>query len=216
MKRKKRWEEDHEHLDRWLISYADFLTLMFTFFAALYALSTVDKEKIGQFSNSLRLAFNVIERPIPGVGETKKPLMAEISKTVAIIEGINVKSDPRGIVVTLSNDTAFMSGSADIKDTIAPALDNLAEILKKNPGRIVIEGHTDNMPISGGKYASNWELSTARAASVLNLFLQQGLDPNRFIIAGYGEYRPLASSATEEGRAKNRRVEIVLAPVSMR
>jgi chemotaxis protein MotB len=216
MRRKKRWEEDHEQLDRWLISYADFLTLMFTFFAALYALSTVDKEKIGQFSNSLRLAFNVIERPIPGVGETKKPLMAEISKSVANIEGINVKSDPRGIVVTLSNDTAFMSGSADIKDTMAPALDNLAEILKKNPGRIVIEGHTDNVPISGGKYASNWELSTARAASVLNLFLQQGLDPNRFIIAGYGEYRPLASGVTNEGRAKNRRVEIVLAPVSMR
>jgi chemotaxis protein MotB len=216
MRNKKRWEEDHEPLDRWLISYADFLTLMFTFFAALYALSTVDKEKIGQFSNSLRLAFNVIERPIPGVGETQKPLMAEISKSVVNIEGISVKSDPRGIVVTLSNDTAFMSGSADIKDKMAAALDNLVETLKKNPGRIVIEGHTDNVPVSGGGYKSNWELSTARAASVLSLFLQQGLDPNRFIIAGYGEYRPLASNATDEGRAKNRRVEIVLAPASMR
>lgn len=73
--RKRNREEDHDHLDRWLISYSDFLTLMFTFFAALYALSTVDKEKIGQCSNSLRQAFNVIERPIPGVGETRKPLM---------------------------------------------------------------------------------------------------------------------------------------------
>ncbi len=109
-----------------------------------------------------------------------------------------------------------MSGSADIKEKTAAALDILAAILKKNPGRIVIEGHTDNVPVSGPKYKSNWELSTARASSVLSVLIHQGLDPNRFIIAGYGEYRPLASNATEDGRALNRRVEIVLAPVSLR
>ena len=216
MRKRRTREEERDHLDRWLISYADFLTLMFTFFAALYALSTVDKEKIGQFSTSLRQAFNVIERPIQGLGENIKPLMAEIRKSVADIEGINIKSDPRGIVVTLSNDTAFMSGSADIRDKMASALKSISEVLKKNPGRIVIEGHTDNVPLAGTKYKSNWDLSAARAASVLYVFIQQGLDPGRFIIAGYGEYRPLTSNTTAEGQAINRRVEIVLAPATMK
>lgn len=216
MRKRNRREEDHDHLDRWLISYSDFLTLMFTFFAALYALSSVDKEKIGQFSTSLKQAFNVIERPVAGVEDSKKPVLAELRNSLANIEGISVKSDPRGLVVTLSNDTAFMSGSADIKEKTSAALDILAVILKKNPGRIVIEGHTDNVPVSGPKYTSNWELSTARASSVLSVLIHQGLDPNRFIIAGYGEYRPIASNATEDGRALNRRVEIVLAPVSLR
>jgi chemotaxis protein MotB len=216
MRKRKRLDEEKDQLDRWLISYADFLTLMFTFFAALYALSTVDKEKIGQFSTSLHQAFSIIERPIAGVGENIRPLMSEISKSVANVEGINVKSDPRGIVVTLSDDTAFTSGSADITAKMTSALAGLAEVLKKNPGRIVVEGHTDNVPVSGGGFKSNWELSSTRASSVLHLFIQQGLDPNRFIIAGYGEYRPLTSNNTEDGRAENRRVEIVLAPASMR
>ena len=150
------------------------------------------------------------------MGENTKPMMAEMRKSVADIEGINIKSDPRGIVVTLSNDTAFMSGSADIRDKMASALQSLSEVLKKNPGRIVIEGHTDDIPLASAKFKSNWDLSAARAASVLYVFIQQGLDPNRFIIAGYGEYRPLTSNTTMEGRAINRRVEIVLAPATMK
>ncbi|HMK55378.1 MAG TPA: OmpA family protein [Dissulfurispiraceae bacterium] len=216
MRRHRRLEDDHDHMDRWLISYSDFLTLMFTFFAALYALSTVDKEKVGQFSTSLRQAFNVIEKPVAGIEEGKKPILEEMRKSFGNVEGISVKSDPRGLVVTLSNDTAFASGSADITEKTAAALSSLAGILKKNPGRIVVEGHTDEMPTSGPRYKSNWELSTARAASVLSALIGQGLDPNRFIVAGYGEYRPLASNATEEGRARNRRVEIVVAPSSLR
>ncbi|HMK60338.1 MAG TPA: OmpA family protein [Dissulfurispiraceae bacterium] len=216
MRKRKRLEDDHDHLDRWLISYSDFLTLMFTFFAALYALSTVDKEKVGQFSTSLRQAFNVIEKPVAGVEDGKKPILDEIRKSLGNIEGVSVKSDPRGLVVTLSNDTAFSSGSAEINEKIATALSSLAGILNKNPGRIVIEGHTDDVPASGPKYKSNWELSTARASSVLSSLIGQGIDPNRFIVAGYGEYRPLVSNSTEDGRAKNRRVEIVFAPSSLR
>lgn len=216
MRRRNRREDDHDHLDRWLISYSDFLTLMFTFFAALYALSTVDKEKIGQFSSSLRQAFNVIEKPVSGVDDDRRPVLAEIRNTLANVEGISAKSDPRGLVVTLSDDTSFVSGSADIKEKTAAALGALSVVLEKNPGRIVIEGHTDNVPSLGHRYKSNWELSTARASSVLSVFIQRGLDPNRFIIAGYGEYRPLASNDTEDGRSRNRRVEIVLAPASLR
>ncbi len=216
MRRRNRREGSQEHLDRWLISYSDFLTLMFTFFAALYALSTVDKEKVGQFSTSLHKAFNVIERPVQVLEDVQKPLAREIRKNFANVEGISVKSEPRGIVITLSNDTAFTPGSAEIRDNMASQLMKLSDILNASPGRIIIEGHTDNVPVSGGIYKSNWELSAARASSVLHVLIQQGLDPNRFIIAGYGEYRPLDSNASEEGRARNRRVEIILAPADMK
>jgi chemotaxis protein MotB len=215
---KKRFgnDDEHENNDRWLVSYSDFLTLIFTFFAALYALSIVDKEKISSFSASLRQAFHVIESPITEVDDLKKRVMTSLTGVVSNVEGINVKSDTRGVVITLSNDTAFISGSADINDSMRESIKKLADTLNKTPGRIVIEGHTDNMALSGARYKSNWELASARAAGVLHVFIQQGVDPNRMIIAGYGEYRPLASNETPEGRAGNRRVEIVFAPVSIK
>jgi chemotaxis protein MotB len=216
MKRRSKREEDRENNDRWLISYSDFLTLMFTFFAALYALSSVDKEKVGKFSRSLQQAFNVIELPVQESDDYQKKVAGEISGVVSNVEGVNVKGDPRGVVITLSNDTAFVSGSADIKDGMRASLEQIADTLNKNPGRIVIEGHTDNLSVSGGKYKSNWELATARAAGVLHVFIKKGIDPNRIIIAGYGEFRPVASNELPEGRAKNRRVEIVFAPATIK
>jgi chemotaxis protein MotB len=217
MERRRRSREDEqEHNDRWLISYSDFLTLMFTFFAALYALSSVDKEKIGKFSRSLQQVFNIIELPVQESDDYQKKVTGELTGAVSNVEGINIKSDPRGIVITLSNDTAFVSGSADIKNSTLTSLEQLADILNRNPGRIVIEGHTDNVALSGGKYKSNWELATARAAGVLHVFIKKGIDPNRMIIAGYGEYRPVASNESAEGRARNRRVEIVFAPTSLK
>jgi chemotaxis protein MotB len=115
------------------------------------------------------------------------------------------------VVVTFSDAVLFASGSADIKQEAFGMLEKLSKSLSNAPGRITIEGHTDNIPTSGGKYASNWELSTSRAASVLHFFITKGVDPNRFSIAGYGEYRPLTGNDTEDGRAKNRRVELVIA-----
>jgi len=215
MKRRlRKEEEEQDNNDRWLISYSDFLTLMFTFFAALYALSSVDKEKIGKFSRSLQLVFNVIELPMQELDDYQKKVTGELKGVISNVEGVNVKSDPRGVVITLSNDTAFVSGSADIKEGMLSPIEALADTLNRNPGRIVIEGHTDNVPLSGGRYKSNWELATARASSVLHVFIKKGIDPKRIIIAGYGEYRPVDTNSTAEGRARNRRVEIVFAPSS--
>ena len=210
MRRRKK-EEEHENVERWLISYADFITLMFTFFAALYALSSMDKAKVEKFSGSLREAFKVIEEPIPLYEEKTKALMEDLRNNIKDVAGVSVKTDPRGVVVTFSDAVLFASGAAEIKQEAFGVLEKLSKSLNTAPGRIVIEGHTDNVPISAGKYTSNWELSTARAASVLNVFIKNGLDPNRFSIAGYGEYRPLTGNDTEDGRAKNRRVELVIA-----
>ncbi len=104
----------------------------------------------------------------------------------------------------------LVSGSADIKPEIHAVLEKVSKLLSTAPGRITIEGHTDNVPISSPKYSSNWELSTARAASMVHFFIEKGLDPTKFSIAGYAEFRPLESNATEEGRQKNRRVEVVI------
>lgn len=211
MRRRRKKEEEQEDIHRWLISYADFITLMFTFFAALYALSSMDMQKIEKFSGSLRHAFKIIDEPIPLYDNRNKAIVEDIKKLITNVSGVSVKTDPRGVVVTFSDAILFSSGSAEIKKEAFDVLEKLSKTLNTVPGRIIIEGHTDNVPISGGKYSSNWELSTARAASVLHFFITKGVDPNRFAIAGYGEYRPVASNETEDGRAKNRRVELVIA-----
>lgn len=210
MRRRRKKEEEHENVERWLISYADFITLMFTFFAALYALSAMDMAKIERFSGSLKQAFKVIDEPIPLYEDRNKAVIEDIKKLITDVSGVSVKTDPRGVVVTFSDAVLFASGSADIKQEAFGVLEKLSKSLNTAPGRIIIEGHTDNVPISAGKYTSNWELSTARAASVLHFLITKGVDPNRFSIAGYAEYRPLASNETEDGRAKNRRVELVI------
>jgi chemotaxis protein MotB len=210
MRDRRNIEEEHENLDRWLISYADFITLMFTFFAALYALSAPDKAKMDQYSGSLNQAFKVIEKPILPMDTKKSMLMEDLKKVTGQVAGVSVKTEPRGIVITFSDAVLFASGSADVKPEIRAVLVDLSKLLSATPGKVTIEGHTDNVPISSSKYASNWELSTSRAVSMLHFFIEKGLDPTKFAIAGYAEFRPIESNATEEGRQKNRRVELVI------
>lgn len=212
---RRRRKDDHhpENLDRWLISYADFMTLMFTFFVALYALSSMDIVKLEKFSLSLRQVFKVIDDPIMlHHTRSEKSVAEELKAVLKNEENIAVNNEPRGIVITFSDSALFTSGSADVKSQADDVLGRIAEKLKTMPGRVFIEGHTDNVPISGGRFSSNWELSAARASSVLHAFVGKGLDPYRFTISGYGEYRPVATNETTEGRGKNRRVELVLMP----
>ncbi len=120
----------------------------------------------------------------------------------------------RGVVITLTSDILFDSGKADIKPEAYPILDKVAEILKykiadRNVG---VEGHTDNQPIRYSGWKSNWELSTARAVNVVHYLIEKGVSPERLTAIGYGEYRPVADNSTEEGRKRNRRVEIVILP----
>lgn len=210
MSKRIKQEEEHENHERWLVSYADFITLLFTFFAALYALSSLDKTKADKVSDSLRQAFKVIEAPILVHEEKTKALLDDLRDKIKDTNGISAKTEPRGVVVTFADGVLFDSGSADIKKEAMALLDKLPAVLNSAPGKILVEGHTDNVPLSKGRYASNWELSTARASSILNFFITKGLDPNRFSIAGYAEYRPVALNDTEEGRAKNRRVELII------
>jgi chemotaxis protein MotB len=211
MRKRHKKEDEHENTERWMISYADFLTLLFALFAALYAMSVVDKMKAEQFAGSLRQVFQVIDDPIVVHEDRARALIEDIKENIKDIPGVSVRGEMRGVVVTFPDAVLFPSGSAEIKQDATGMLNNLARTLNAVPGRIIIEGHTDNVPLSpGARYASNWELSTARAASILHFLVIDGLDPNRFAIAGYAEFRPVASNATEDGRARNRRVELVI------
>ncbi|MDI6865303.1 OmpA/MotB family protein [Thermodesulfovibrio yellowstonii] len=208
--RKRNNNNEEENVHRWLISYSDFLTLLFTFFVALYALSSVDVIKAEKMTSSLRKVFKVIDEPVSFEEDRNKAIIEDLRKLLNDISGINIKSDARGIVITLPDSLLFSSGSAELKPESTDALTRIAEKLKELPGKVAIEGHTDNIPISSSVYKSNWELSAARASSVLHFLLQRGLSPDRFLIAGYGEYKPVATNDTDEGRAKNRRVELII------
>lgn len=205
---KNNTEDERENTDRWLISYSDFLTLLFTFFVALYALSTIDQKKAESFSESLNKVFKVIESPIKK--DYDEELIKEIEVTLREFQGATVKAQKRGLVITLPDIFLFNSGSAELNKDANKVLDKLAETLRKMGGKISIEGHTDNVPIQSEKIKSNWELSTLRALSVLQYLIDSGIAPERLSATGFGEYQPIADNNTEEGKAKNRRVEIVI------
>ncbi|MEN2994966.1 MAG: OmpA family protein [Thermodesulfovibrio sp.] len=208
--RRRNNNEEEENIHRWLISYSDFLTLLFTFFVALYALSSIDIIKAEKMTISLRKVFKVIDEPISFEEDRNKAIIEDLRKLLNDISGVNIRSDARGIVITLPDSLLFSSGSAELKPESIEALIRISEKLKEIPGKVAIEGHTDNVPIKSSIYKSNWELSAARASSVLHFLLQRGLSPDRFLIAGYGEYKPIATNDTDEGRAKNRRVELII------
>lgn len=216
--RKRREEE--ENTDRWVVSYADFITLLFAFFTTMYALSHVDMGKLEMFAGSMRTAFKAngaerlatIEgiRPVDyGILEIEKELNTVIGKFDKI-EGITTVIDDRGLRLILSESLLFDSGSAVLKDKAKVILNQVAPVIKRVRNPISVEGHTDNVPIKNSRYPSNWELSVARAISVLIYLVEdQRIDPSRLSASGYGEWRPIAPNVTPEGRAKNRRVEII-------
>jgi chemotaxis protein MotB len=243
--------------DRGVVSYADFITLLFAFFVVLYASSQVDKRKVGKLALAIQVAFQqlgvfdtsntqiplndseaipfskvqVVEnaertadlerfvQPMKGIlapinsapmkdiqAELEKALAPEIKKHV-----VDIKETREGLVVSLREMGFYESGSAFMKPSAQGAVDRLAAILGPRTESLRIEGHTDNVPIHNSRYASNWELSTARASELIKLFVQRyHFDPARLSAAGYGEYHPVASNDTATGRARNRRVDIVI------
>jgi chemotaxis protein MotB len=214
---------------RWLVSYADFVTLMFGFFLILWASSNQDPVKFSELALAFRRAFNTGTMVgMQGTGEIvgRGGRMGElvISPTLRISEtagemfeqmgltdeaSVGMRRD--GLVITLSGSLLFESGKADLRPESAEVLSRLAGLLEPTQGKIRIEGHTDNIPIATTAVPSNWELSAYRAAAVLRYLTETvGLPAERFESAGYAEHRPLVPNDTRENRARNRRVEIIL------
>ncbi|WP_128896810.1 flagellar motor protein MotB [Longirhabdus pacifica] len=215
-----------ESRDRWLITYADLITLLLIFFVFLYAISQIDSQKYAEISQALQSQFNDgsnqlledgsglidgLSRQEKQMEEVKQQLEAYITEN-DLQASITVTDEPIGIRITLKDKFLFDLGRADLKKEAVPILGTLAELFPTLDGNISIEGHTDNLAVSTGSvYQDNWGLSAARSLSVLRYFTDTAyLDPNRFVVTGYADTRPVDSNDTEEGRQKNRRVEIVI------
>jgi chemotaxis protein MotB len=220
--RKKRRAEEPDNTDRWVVSYADFITLLFAFFTVMYAISHVDAGKLSQFSGSMQSALKTssTDTSTKALIEGIKPISYEdlkLEKDVkaafeksGIMSDVSVYRNERGVLISFGDGILFEAGSAELRPEALPLLTVVAAVIQQTQNSIAIEGHTDNLPIKNARYASNWELSTARATSVLITLLRDyQFSPERFSASGYGEYRPMATNATPDGRAKNRRVDII-------
>lgn len=240
---RRRPPDEHENLERWLVSYADFITLLFAFFVVMYAISSINEGKYRILAESIVQAFrdtpsnnSLIElrarqpevldggrRPIgrsqpqaaPPSPETER--MKRVAKDVLeamaplVDEGqVRVTQSPRGITVEINASVLFATGEAVLQPSSIATLTAVARVLAQVDNPIQVEGHTDNVPIRSTIYPSNWELSSARAGSVVRLFTEHGVAPSRLVAIGYADNRPIDTNATPEGRARNRRVNILI------
>jgi chemotaxis protein MotB len=251
--RKKR-HKAHANHERWLVSYADFITLLFAFFVVLYASSQADKKKAAQVAASIKGAFqqlgvftgsatdgvgipgspgtprpDLMEAPVriikvasassknpSGTGfgvdvdELRRQLEAALGDEIRQHE-IQMRVTPEGLVVSLREVGFFNSGQAELLDSGNATLTRIATILGGRGFEIRVEGHTDDVPVHNSRFKSNWELSTARATAVVSLLVERhGFDPSLVAAAGYSKYHPVQSNKTVEGRAANRRVDLVV------
>ena len=192
--------------DRWLLSYADLVTLLLAFFTTLYAASTVNATKLAvdaEPGTGVPVHQTVME-------ELRTRLDAELADVIESSR-VEVTRDIRGLVVSLPDDAAFPVGSTSVSPAALDIIGRVAAAVQAVPNPIRIEGHTDDVPIRTSKYDSNWELSTARASSVVaHLVTKAGIDPARLSAAGYGEFHPLVPNDSADHRARNRRIDIVV------
>ena len=223
--------------DRWLLSYADFITLLFAFFTTLYAASSVNAEKFSSVAAGLHDAF---DRPSGAMRPAGRVLLggesivtsvsrAESAAVIvpparsarAILEAalgddlaarrVALTEDRRGIVLSIPEAGSFSSGSAELSDAAGAVMMRLSSALQTLPNAARIEGHTDDAPIHTPRFSSNWELSTARATHVVGFLIQQGaIAPNRLSAAGYGAFHPVSDNVSAAGRARNRRVDVIV------
>lgn len=212
-----------------MISYSDFITLLFAFFVVMYATSSVNEGKYKTFGHSLSNAFlNKPEPAKPGqprtvVAEPKKIVQQRQKKMQGIAQDIYSAMTPLvkmgkvrvmqsniGVTVEINASLLFKSGQAMLEPESVKALQAVAKVLKDDNHDIKVMGYTDDTPISTLAFPSNWELSSARASSVVRLFAENGVDPARMVVEGYAENHPVDSNASQAGRARNRRVTIMV------
>jgi chemotaxis protein MotB len=226
---RKKVEEKHANSERWLLTYSDMITLLLVFFIVLYSMSKSDVAKFKEMASALSRAFNspVLQGadttsvngqggPVGGNG-LMDDFMSIRTDVMSLAQAMGVQNEVRvtvvkeGITISLSGNLLFDSGRADLRSESTKMLDKVAERLKLLSNEVRIEGHTDNIPIDSDQYPTNWELSTSRATAVTRYLAEANqIEPKRLSAQGYGEYRPVADNSTRDGRALNRRVDIVI------
>lgn len=242
---RRKHEEEHDNHERWLVSYADFITLLFAFFVVMYALSTVNEGKYRVLSESMASAFRNVETntsspllptiPTPIVAQQVSPppkvqdkagdgskqkqrnKMRNVAKDILevmkplIEQGkVRVIETSRGVSIEINDSILFSPGQALLQPALVKAMRAIADVLVPTEFPITIEGHTDNVPINTLQFPSNWELSAVRATTVLRLFADAGVEPSRLTAIGYADTRPVEPNLLAEGKARNRRVTILI------
>ena len=242
------YSNSNDYINRWVISYADFVTMLLALFMIMFATSQMGATKVKDVNKSIQKVFAsqaMIEQKSDNVEEANsentkkqetvksdsaifentgttileggngildtKSVMEQIKKDIDVNTAVKILKSDRGVVIRLNDTMLFDQGSAIIKTEAIEDLKKIAASLEKFQNPIVIEGHTDSMPIRSERYPSNWELSTARATNIIKyLIVQYKFPPSRLSAVGYGEYMPIEANDTPLGRAKNRRVDIVV------
>lgn len=246
MARKSR-KEEHVNHERWLVSYADFITLLFAFFVVMYAISSLNEGKYRVLSNALVTAFSQPSKTIAPIQQGQKirspiiqqqqiaptfdqssayqgmPGAEEIAKmqkladelllklqTLADKDYIKINKTTEGVEIDINSKLLFLSGNARLSRSAVVVIKEIAKVLKSQSNQIKVEGHTDDLPIQSLVFPSNWELSAARAASVVRVLSANGIDPLRLRAIGFGKHKPIETNKTVKGRAANRRVSILV------
>ncbi len=252
---RKKEPEEHVNYERWLVSYADFITLLFAFFVVMYSVSSVNEGKYRVLSDSLMAAFRSPQKtlmpiqvgnpakapnassapnqvpavviapnlPLPQLKEKKASGGGGAASMFEVADRINdalmrlidedliaVRYDDDYVEIEIKSELLFKLGGTVLSKEAKIVAAKLAKVLRNFPNLIRVEGHTDDSPIKSAAYASNWELSAARAGAIVRLFAEQGVHPAQLSAVGYAEYRPVEDNATPEGRIKNRRVSVVV------
>ena len=223
-----------QNKERYLITYADLLTLLFALFVILYAMSKPDMEKVQEILRAMNNVFSpnqivdgnnlspdvssenkapIILFPsqpklIPDVQNEVEDALSELIKNNSII----FQRIPEGVKLLIPDKFLFQSARATLLLQSDKMLDTIANIIGKLDMQIQVDGHTDAVPIKSFTYSSNWELSSARAVSVVQGLIARGIPANNLVVRAFGEQRPIADNITEEGKEKNRRVEIIITP----
>ncbi|MCC3145198.1 OmpA family protein [Halanaerobium sp. Z-7514] len=215
----------------WMTTFGDMMTLLLVFFVLLYSFSVMDLDKFQGFISALQNQLGVLDggrtvtdhpnidagtiddnfaRPLENITEIMQEMESYIEQNN--LEGmVDIEVKRKGLVISFRGEILYEIAKADLRPEGREVLTRISANLLEIPNDIMVEGHTDNLPINTDEFPSNWELSTARAVNVAKYLIEEkGFDPNRLSAAGYSEYRPISDNDTAEGRAENRRVEIVV------
>jgi chemotaxis protein MotB len=214
--------------DRWLVSYADFMTLMFAFFATMYAISSVDAKKLSTVARALQVAFDdsprgrslasgqgvLPERGVVLTPESSTPdIQATVSRELAaeiVSHRLEVIIDRRGVTLSVPEAGTFATGHDELSQAAQELVGRIADTMGRFSNAVRVEGHTDDIPIHNVRFASNWDLSAARASRVVEFLIGRGLGPERLSATGYAEFYPRVANTSPEARAKNRRIDLVI------
>lgn len=252
MARRKRPHSHHANHERWIISYADFVTLLFAFFVVMFATASSDRKKVAAVSESVRQALEqgqmsnvgsairaalagssskqlggrasataTPKKPDQPAEETSGRTSVELASSLKLLEkelsreiqsgDVSLRMEPRGLAISFRQAALFDSGEDVVKRSAYQAIVKVAHAISLIPNQVRLEGNTDNIPIHNGRFRSNWELSVARSIAILNLLVDRNDVPrSRLGVAGYADVAPIATNDTDEGRAKNRRVDVVI------